>query len=183
MNTPLLSSTLTPEPQSRINSFTNECINTIAEFSYTCCKKAGSTVVSAALGAIGGRLIGISAPRGALQGFISAALFTWGCKPINNYIKKNAGDEPGKINKNGQDFIYTMTTVVEIALSIFMVKTFGNQILEKSKLCLPSFLSDRIIVTDKNSYTVFNGLLCFIAPMIAQHTIAYLEERQEKQRK
>jgi hypothetical protein len=77
----------------------NRTINFLGESGYAL---IGNSIPFLAVGAGAGLASGIGAAKGAFQGLIASGLHSWVVSPINNYISRNEGDEPGKISKSAK---------------------------------------------------------------------------------
>lgn len=139
-------------------------------------KKFGLVAAPAALGAIGGRLIGAGARLGALQGVVSGALFSWTLRPIGKIIEENRGKGRNQIHSNTANFLWLAGKVVQFAVPVLVTVYAGERILNAAAGLLPLSLKWLAAVDPSvGQYnTVARAILVNVAPACAQHLIEWL---------
>ena len=166
MSIQLSSSQISPFQKSNLLT---QCSNKIATIGNTSLKIIEPFLVSTTLGIIVGKLTDASKAKCALQCLLSRFIFNWISKPIMKFIQENSGlDEHGTSNKKGQNFLFITIKIIEVALSIFIVNKFGNQILEKIKLFLPTHFSNHLKTSDKALRSTYSKSICFAASLVGQ---------------
>lgn len=147
-------------------------------------RKFGMLVAPAALGAIGGRLIGAGYRMGALQGAISGAVFSWTLRPLANLINANKGPGKDQIHQNTANILWVAGKILQIAVPVIVTVYAGDRILNAAAGLLPlSFKWLAAVDPSVSQYnTIVRALLVNIAPVCAQHFIEWLRGEDPRAR-
>lgn len=159
------------------NAWVNWGLNGIGEAA-TYVLDNGSTVIApTVLGYMGGRITGVGAQVGLLQGLTSGAYHRFVHVPFQKYVRENTdptSKDSNKIGKNASDFFVCVGMVAGIAVPIFVTYCARDTITKGMDAHLAPDGWTKWLLTSNTTrvYTPLMGIAVNLAPTIAQHWIS-----------
>lgn len=165
--------------------FINAGLTVIGEASTYLLDKSGHLIAPMILGNIGGRMMGVSAQVGLIQGLSSGVYHAVVHVPFQRYVAKNTGPAKDQISEKAANFFKFMGVICGVVMPIIFTARYGQAMADKMVSYLPEKgLIRWCLVSDKRKeYSVFNAVMVNVMPTIAQHVISFWRKEDQRNRR